>query len=212
MKPSLQGHGPQALRRIQGQPTDHQSLPRMSTVSDDAASYSTMSSLMSYSSSDWTPPPTPRRAVKELPSHDDGVPAFEPVENAPEAIRREHEKIMTVQPALFSPKQDAMLPTIVELVSLQAFDGSFSPTAALARLVGADALRAEADSGNDDLWATALAVAYMKKHLSLQTDLLAGLLEKATEFARAGQGEESDADDRERRFDGLVSRALTLVV
>jgi hypothetical protein len=53
---------------------------------------------------------------------------------------------------------------------------------------------------DDKIWATALAVAFLRKHLSKQPDLLEGLLDKAMEFAR------NDAN-----FDSLVVRAKALV-
>lgn len=67
--------------------------------------------------------------------------------------------------------------------------------------MGEDILNKAADFRVDTtIWATALAVAFLKKHLGNQPDLLAGLLDKTTEFAQG-----------EARFDSLVRSALALM-
>jgi hypothetical protein len=93
-------------------------------------------------------------------------------------------------------------PQIFDLVQLQSFDGSFPLNDSLGQIVGHDALgRAGEFQVDDKTWATALAVAFFKKHLSKQPDLLEGLLDKAMEFVLGDQN-----------FHSLVERAKTLVV
>lgn len=78
---------------------------------------------------------------------------------------------------------------VVDLVRLQSFNGSFLPSPQLERFVGSTALGQGKTLGIDmTVWATALAVAYLKKHLADQPELLEGLLEKATEFISMSPG------------------------
>jgi len=92
-------------------------------------------------------------------------------------------------------------PQIFDLVRLQSFNGSFPLNDSLGQIVGHDAIGRAAEFQVDhQKWATALAVAFFKKHLSKQPDLLQCLIDKALEFAR---------DDM--NFHSLVVRAQALV-
>jgi len=68
--------------------------------------------------------------------------------------------------------------------------------------VGHDALgRAAQFQVDDKTWATALAVAFFRKHLSKQPDLLEGLLDKAMEYVRDNAN-----------FESLVAHAKALII
>ena len=73
---------------------------------------------------------------------------------------------------------------IVQLIRLQSFDGSFPPTTRLLSLLGGAALLGEARTlgVSEKIWATVLAIVYLKRHMKDQPELLEGLVEKATEF------------------------------
>ncbi|KAI0696543.1 hypothetical protein BC835DRAFT_1519541 [Cytidiella melzeri] len=69
------------------------------------------------------------------------------------------------------------------LIRLQSFDGSFVPTPELEMILGRTALDEGRKFGTDPtVWATVLAIAYLRKHLGAQPELLEGLVEKATVF------------------------------
>ena len=165
-------------------------------------SFSTLSSL-DGSRSAWstsrTPSPSPSPSV-DAEHERSPSPVLEDLHQAPEAIQRQHgfEQGSTI------PSNDAggpVSPQIFNLVQLQSFDGSFPLNNSLGQIVGHDAMGKAAEFQVDDkIWATALAVAFLRKHLSKQPDLLEGLLDKAMEFAR------NDAN-----FDSLVVRAKALV-
>ena len=78
---------------------------------------------------------------------------------------------------------------VLALILLQSFDGSFAPTSQLEAIVGKD-LSAQAKKLNVDpkAWATMLAIAFLKKYMKGQPELLDGLIEKAMEFASQTSG------------------------
>lgn len=73
---------------------------------------------------------------------------------------------------------------VVRMVRLQAFDGSFSPSDELVQIIGKEDIITigRAKGVDDSVWATIVAIVYLKKHLSDQRELLDGLVEKAMEF------------------------------
>ncbi|KAG1850824.1 hypothetical protein DFJ58DRAFT_729115 [Suillus subalutaceus] len=74
------------------------------------------------------------------------------------------------------------------IISLQNFDGSFTPSPELGALVGIDTLAKAVELQVDgNIWATAVVVAYLKHHLGSQQDLLDALQNKALEYV-AGSG------------------------
>jgi len=77
-------------------------------------------------------------------------------------------------------------PEVVQLVRLQSFDGSFQLDDSLRRIVGESAID-EVNNLNVDakVWATALSIAFMRKQMGLQKDLLDDLLAKALEYLRS---------------------------
>lgn len=80
-----------------------------------------------------------------------------------------------------------MKEVVVRLTRLQLFDGSFSLDDDLRKLVGDEAVAKGSELQVDEkVWATALFVAFMSKHMGDQKDLLDDLCVKAYEFL-AGQ-------------------------
>jgi hypothetical protein len=70
-----------------------------------------------------------------------------------------------------------------DIISLQNFDGSFTPSPQLGALVGINTLAKAAELQVDgSIWATAAVVAYLKQHLGTQQDLLDALINKALEY------------------------------
>lgn len=69
------------------------------------------------------------------------------------------------------------------VISLQNFDGSFTPSPQLGAIVGIDTLAKAVELQVDgNIWATATVVAYLRHHLGAQPDLLDALINKALEY------------------------------
>ncbi|KAJ3482315.1 hypothetical protein NLI96_g7056 [Meripilus lineatus] len=96
---------------------------------------------------------------------------------------------------------------VVRLVRLQAFNGSFALNDEFTEILGKDAVgKGKAEGVDDTIWATALAVAFFRKHLADQPELLDGLVEKATDFVSGSPlGKGID-------FDALVEKAKECIV
>jgi hypothetical protein len=72
---------------------------------------------------------------------------------------------------------------VIQLVRLQSFDGSFTPSAPLQLILGAYAMQeAKFMNVSNKVWATVLAIAFLKKYMKDQPELLDGLVEKAMDF------------------------------
>lgn len=72
---------------------------------------------------------------------------------------------------------------VYALVRLQAFDGSFPATAVLEKLVGQGALaKTQEHHFPEAVWATVLAVVFLKSHMQDERELLDGLVDKAMEY------------------------------
>ena len=103
-------------------------------------------------------------------------------------------------PSIFSaPTEDKVL----ALVRLQSFDGSFPPTAQLETIIGKICLGKADMSVDQKVWATVLAVAFLKIYMKDQPELLDGLVEKAMDYLSHIPGIDVEA---------LLSRAQTIVV
>ncbi|CAL1710157.1 unnamed protein product [Somion occarium] len=97
---------------------------------------------------------------------------------------------------------------VLQLVSLQASDGSFSPSTQFTRIVGDQSDPSDQPSSDDRLWPTALAIMYLKNHLKGQPDLLDGLAMKATRFGHnAAMQSGSDFDDLLLKGDVAINGA-----
>ncbi|TFY72209.1 hypothetical protein EVG20_g786 [Dentipellis fragilis] len=94
--------------------------------------------------------------------------------------------------------------SVLDLVKLQAFDGSFSGSAKLWAIVGERAQEmASQVQAEPIMWATAVAMAYLDQHLSNERELLDGLREKVMEFVLAKMDKAG--------FESLVTQAKVLV-
>lgn len=99
------------------------------------------------------------------------------------------------------------IPTVVvDLVKLQQFNGSFSPMDLdIIRPIVGDGIIDEARRLNEaesDVWVTVVCVAFLKKQLKHNPELLNNLLVKPLEFLRGRTGVDIDA---------LLERAITLL-
>lgn len=92
---------------------------------------------------------------------------------------------------------------MLALVRLQSFDGSFPPTAQLETIIGKICLGKADMSVDQKVWATVLAVAFLKIYMKDQPELLDGLVEKAMDYLSHIPGIDVEA---------LLSRAQTIVV
>lgn len=97
-------------------------------------------------------------------------------------------------------------PPIVRLVRLQSFDGSFIINDEFAEIVGKNAVENGKIKGVDEsIWAMALAVAFFRKHLADQPELLDCLVEKVIDFV--GNSSLVKGTD----FDALVAKAKEFI-
>ncbi|KAF9232854.1 vault protein inter-alpha-trypsin domain-containing protein [Melanogaster broomeanus] len=170
----------------------HQRRGRSVSSRYSADTFSTLSSLEGSSeSSYWSPSrsPSPRPRFRD------------PIERvpSPEFIQDENARAANPPPAV--PQ------TAYDLFLLQRVDGSFTPSPALNQIVGDEMLGKAEELGVDKtVWATAVAVAYLKKHLEGEPDLFDALLAKAQQFAEA-LGKSGGA----REFEELVRKAFGLL-
>ncbi|KAI0078065.1 VIT-domain-containing protein [Panus rudis PR-1116 ss-1] len=173
------------------------------------ATFTTLSSLISYSSSDWSddrirmPRAPPDNELTRSPSPD-FIGAY-----------KEHDPMISHGQTNFAARSGA--PTTIpapppvdekvfELVQLQSFDGSFSLSTEFEGIVGDTAVAMNQQLRVDEkVWATALAIAYLRKHLSNQPELLDSFVDKIMEFVS-----DSSSIDR-RKFETLVARARDAV-
>lgn len=91
------------------------------------------------------------------------------------------------------------------LVRLQAFDGSFTLNDEFREIIGEDVTDQEKGATDDTIWATALAIAYLRQYLADEPELLEGLVEKALDFV--SQSPLARGVD----FEALVEKAKGLV-
>ena len=185
-------------------PSSHAASPSPADSRDQSSvSLSTLSSL-NGSHSAWTssrtPSPSPPPSVDAEHARSPSPP-LESLYQAPAAIQRQYGLGQQSMPQDSAATAGPVPPQIFDLVQLQSFDGSFPLNPSFGQIVGDDVLGRAAEFGADDkTWATALAVAYIRKHLSKQPDLLEGLLDKAMEYARDNAN-----------FSSLVAHAKLLV-
>ena len=137
--------------------------------------FSTLSSFESHSSVDNQQTRRPRR---------------------PDSTRRQNLALSTQAP--YSPPPVASSPTggtekfkplpispgVVTLVQQMSTSGSFALTDALGRVVGMEVLEEAKAWGNEELAATALAIAYLEKNLGDHLEVSQLLTEKGMEFVR----------------------------
>ncbi|GLB36532.1 putative vault protein inter-alpha-trypsin domain [Lyophyllum shimeji] len=174
-----------------------------SAESDDT--FSTLSSLESCELCDWSEPSSPELGpLSEEEEQRQGQPSprIEPLNLAPAEDRRRGTRMQNALPVR-SPAAPPAPPEVVQLVRLQSFDGSFQLDESLRRIVGQSAMN-EVNNWNvdDKVWATVLSVAFIKKRMAQQKDLLNDLLAKALEYLDATAG--ADAEELIRRAAELI--------
>jgi len=151
--------------------------------SSSAESFSTMSSLESCEWSDWS-----RSSSPQLNSISDGEegrpqsPKLEPLSLAPDAVRQQ----VPPPPPVHVPPPPRPPTVVLDLYRLQSYNGSFPLNETLARIIGGNAVQ-QANNLQiaDAVWATALSVAFIKKHMANQTDMLNDLLVKPEEYLKS---------------------------
>ena len=75
---------------------------------------------------------------------------------------------------------------VLHLIRLQSFNGSFQPSSAFHGIIGEAVLQEAQSLGvSEEVWATVLAVVFLKKHMRHQQELLDSLVEKAEGFLSA---------------------------
>ncbi|KAJ7226005.1 hypothetical protein GGX14DRAFT_642349 [Mycena pura] len=151
-----------------------------------ARTFSTLSSLEEHSDSessiwsDWNPQPVSEEDARMMRSPS---PKLEPVQFAPRPIREARRHVVLAPAPALRPPPPTIDPKVIQLAELQLFDGSFDGT--IGTIVGQEVLN-EAIALNVDvkLWATAVSIAFLSKHLAdpSQKELLNELLEKAYEY------------------------------
>ncbi|KAF8061005.1 von Willebrand domain-containing protein [Lyophyllum atratum] len=167
--------------------------------------FSTLSSLESCELCDWSPPSSPEMGPlsdEEQQRQGQPSPKIAPLDLAPPEERQRRSQTKSGLPVR-PPAAPPAPPEVVQLVRLQSFDGSFQLDDSFRRIVGSNAVD-EANNLDVDakVWATALSVAFMRKHMGTQTELLNDLLAKALEFLAA----RSEVDVKE-----LVRRATEII-
>lgn len=177
-----------------GMPDEDAKTDAADTNYDSDATYSTMSSLITSSS--WTEsedsrPPTPD-PVARSPSPD---LTLDPVWQIPGAYAEDQS----------GPAGEPIDSSAEQLLQLQTAEGSFEVSDAFKRLVGEEIIEHRRPARVDEhLWATAVAVAYCRKHLVGNSDLLGCIVDKALEYAiRSGSNDIT--------FERLVAEAGQLV-
>ncbi|KAG1896545.1 uncharacterized protein F5891DRAFT_958552 [Suillus fuscotomentosus] len=159
--------------------------------------FSTLSSLEgSSTNSQWTHSRSSsplRHSIQRIPS-----PVFSPTRNAHLRARLPRRAVVSDSHPLPVPKE------VYALILLQGYDGSFTPSPPLEALVGVEILEMAADlQVSENVWATAVVVAYLKHHLGAQPDFLHILLSKPLEYVE-GKGKRLLAG---REFSDLVAIA-----
>lgn len=118
-------------------------------------------------------------------------PQEDPIERIPSPVLGRIPRAPAFQAQAVLPRLRTHVPVPKEaytLISLQSYDGSFTPSPQLGQLVGIETLGKAAELQVDgNIWATAVAVAYLKNHLGAEPDLLDALMDKALEYAE-GRG------------------------
>ncbi|KIM54503.1 hypothetical protein SCLCIDRAFT_1221885 [Scleroderma citrinum Foug A] len=177
---------------------------RGSSRRNSAETLSTLSSLEGSCSSCWTSTrsPSPRARspdpITRAPSpefvHQGGARRTTPPGQAPSL------------PVDASTGPPTVSKDAYELFQLLDLDGSFSPSPELKRIVGAGVLEKAEEFGADNkLWATVVAVAYLKENLQDEPDLLDALLAKAGDFIK--QAQVQGRGSLPARFEDMVRQA-----
>ncbi|KAH8102055.1 hypothetical protein BXZ70DRAFT_49953 [Cristinia sonorae] len=168
--------------------------------------FTTISSLNSYSSSEWSHSDTDVRRSRVPPPDTTRSPSPYVTGRPSRGDPSNGQRGSSAPPPPMSPPE--ITNAVYALTNLQAFDGSFSLDANLGRILGNTILDPSVRPAQVDaqVWATALAVAFYRKHLVGQQEILEALVEKAMEWVNEVHGQ-SGVD-----FEGLVESAKILIV
>lgn len=166
--------------------------------------FSTLSSLAGFSTNpQWihsrssSPLYPSEDSIQRIPS-----PVFDPARNTRLRARLPGDAGVSDSRSPSVPKE------VYALILLQSYNGSFTPSPQLEALVGVEIVEQAADlQVNDNIWATAVVVAYLRHHLGAQPDLLHVLLNKPLEYV-GGKGKGLLAG---RNFSDLVAIARRFV-
>jgi len=140
-------------------------------------SFSTLSSLESYSSVEIVPPPRgPRRSGPQRRG-DRAPPPQIPYAPPPPASQTTSGVKEKFKPLPISPLVEA-------LTQQMSASGSFKLTDALGAIVGERALEEARSWGDEELAATALAMVFLEGHLGDHLEVYQVLIEKGMEFAK----------------------------
>ncbi|TCD67189.1 hypothetical protein EIP91_000416 [Steccherinum ochraceum] len=177
---------------------------------DTDNTFTTLSSLEGSSETDWSDS-EPDTSSGPAPPTDDPVRSRSPElhssgSSGDQPSPRPRGRKTQPRPALPPPPQ--VSDAVYSLVRLQSFDGSFTLNEQLGRIVGQAAVddSARPSGVTAQVWATALAVAYFRKHLTGQPDLLESMMEKAMEYV-----DESNSTGLAASFRALIDLAANLV-
>ena len=143
---------------------------------DSSDSLSTLSSLEIYSSVDTGPQPRRSRHSGSKHQHSHRLPPQVPYAPPPLASPTKNKVERSKPPPLG--------PHVVTLIQQMSTLGSFALTDALGEIVGRDALEKARLWEDEELAATALAMAYLKRNLGDYLELFQVLMEKGMEFVK----------------------------
>lgn len=162
---------------------------------DSDTSFSTLSSLESYSSADIARPG--RRPRRSSPNHQRNRALSPQAPYAPPPFtpptKNKNERL----------KPPPIGPSVANLIQQMSASGSFAFTDALGVIVGRDVLEEAKSWGDEELVATALAMVYLEKSLGDHLEVYQVLAEKGMEFVKN--------HPNGGVFDELLDRARTII-
>lgn len=160
---------------------------------DSENTFSSLSSVESYSSGDSDHPRRRRRSVTTR-RQNRALPPQVPY--APPPVSFMHDRTEKFKP----PPIDLHVVTLVQQMSAS---GSFALTDVLGAVVGREALEKAKAWGDEELAATALAMAYLEMHLGDHLEMGQLLMEKGKEFVKC--------HPNGRKFDEMLDRARAVM-
>ncbi len=161
---------------------------------DSDETFSTLSSLSSYSSGD-SPKPR-RRRHSHTTRRQNGAPSPQVPYAPPAPVSSTNDRNEKFKP----PPIDSH---VVNLVQQMSASGSFALTDVLGAVVGREALEEARSWEDEELAATALAMAYLEKHLGDHLEMGKLLMEKGKEFVKC--------HPNSGKFDEMLDRARALI-
>lgn len=131
----------------------------------------------------WEPSITTSKQEYVASRHPSQSSRVERVPRGPAAVTEKIPSSYRLPPLDLAPAAASNSDPVEQLVRLQSFEGAFSPSTEFVAIFGRDAVAAGRRQQLDErVWATVLAIAYLRKHLAHEPELLEGLVEKAMGF------------------------------